>query len=205
MESGIYKILNIVTNEFYIGSSSNLKNRKRTHFYLLNYNKHYNQHIQNAFNKHGKENFNFIILENCERDKLKNREQFYIDDLLPKYNKSMKADSYTDIILSNNALKKVSLSKKDKTLSAVCISRMKDTWKTTRNSHPLSKLNDEKVKELINNFNNGEDVNNLAIKYSILRNTVLGVLAGRSWKDFNYLVDQSKWNNIKRKKHALCK
>ena len=203
MDSGIYKILNIVTGDFYIGSTSNLKQRSRTHKYLLKNNKHYNKHLQAAYNKYGIDNIKIITLETCERETLKSREQYYIDTLIPIYNKSKKADSYTDVIFSKESLAKLSLVNKGKKLSNVCIERMKETWKETRNTHPLSKLSDEKVKDLIKRFNTDTSIAELANIYSVSRHTILGVLSGRKWTDLNYLVDQSKWSKFKRKRVCI--
>lgn len=67
MESGIYQIRNIINKEIYIGSSINLEKRKSVHFSLLRSGKHHSIKLQRAFNKYGKENFKFEILELIER------------------------------------------------------------------------------------------------------------------------------------------
>lgn len=84
--SGIYKICNINTNQFYIGSGSSLKQRKSQHWGLLKYGNHYNKKLQNSWNKHGESSFVFEIIEECEECKLVEREQHYIDTLKPFYN-----------------------------------------------------------------------------------------------------------------------
>ena len=76
---GLYKIKNIVNDKFYIGSSNNLNRRKYEHFNSLKTNKHRNPHLQNSFNKYGKENFVFEIVEECDEEDLLLREQMYID------------------------------------------------------------------------------------------------------------------------------
>lgn len=87
MKSGIYKITNIITNQFYIGSAVILERRRNTHFYSLIRNDHDNSKLQNAFNKYGEENFVFEILEEIEdKTKLIEREQYYLDTLKPHYN-----------------------------------------------------------------------------------------------------------------------
>lgn len=79
MKSGIYKIINLVNNKCYIGSSSNTHNRIRNHFRNLKNNKHSNSHLQAAYNKYGKENFISKVVEICSKDVLFEREQFYIN------------------------------------------------------------------------------------------------------------------------------
>ena len=80
----IYKILNKVNGKFYIGSTKNAKVRWYQHKYMLNSNRHINNYLQNAWNKYGKENFDFIILEdNITNDKKFEVEQTYFEKLNP--------------------------------------------------------------------------------------------------------------------------
>lgn len=80
LNSGIYIIVNIINNKFYIGSTINLKRRFYNHKSSLKYNKHENARLQHAWNKYGSENFSFQILENVDdKTKLIEREQFFID------------------------------------------------------------------------------------------------------------------------------
>jgi len=74
--SGIYCIKNLKTKKIYIGQSVNLKSRKRKHFLELKNNNHFNIHLQNSYNKYGKKNFKFEILEYCE-DKFLNKQEIY--------------------------------------------------------------------------------------------------------------------------------
>lgn len=83
MKSGIYKITNIITNKFYIGSAVILEKRKCEHFSCLRKQNHINKHLQNAFNKHGESNFIFEVLEEVQdKTELIEREQHYLDTLL---------------------------------------------------------------------------------------------------------------------------
>jgi group I intron endonuclease len=79
MNSGIYRIINTINGHCYIGSAINLKTRKRIHFWSLNKNRHINCYLQNAFNLYKESSFIFDIIENCEKEKLIEREQFWID------------------------------------------------------------------------------------------------------------------------------
>jgi group I intron endonuclease len=60
---GIYKIINLQNDHFYVGSSVNLKRRNTRHFSELRNNKHNNQHLQAAWNKYGESSFAFTIIE----------------------------------------------------------------------------------------------------------------------------------------------
>ena len=83
---GIYQIKNKINNKSYIGSSSRLKLRWNRHLTDLKCNVHHSLALQRAFHKYGYDNFEFIILENCEESKLLEKEQYYLDTLNPKYN-----------------------------------------------------------------------------------------------------------------------
>lgn len=61
--SCIYCIKNILNNKVYIGSSVNFNKRKNLHLHYLKNNKHHSNHLQKAWNKYGKENFVFEIIE----------------------------------------------------------------------------------------------------------------------------------------------
>ena len=71
MKTGIYNIRNIINNNIYIGSASNLKNRWNVHKHKLSNNKHVNIHLQRAFNKYGSENFIFEVIEYVDKYNLK--------------------------------------------------------------------------------------------------------------------------------------
>lgn len=86
-KAGIYKIINEVNGKFYIGSSVRLRRRKNEHFHELSLGKHSNTYLQNAYNKYGKDNFKWEIIEYIERiedieqfkKKILEREQYWID------------------------------------------------------------------------------------------------------------------------------
>lgn len=76
--TGIYKIVNIINNKLYIGQSVDIYKRWNYHKYELNNNKHFNIHLQNSWNKYGEDNFKFEIIEICPKDRLNDKEKYYI-------------------------------------------------------------------------------------------------------------------------------
>lgn len=78
-EIGIYCIENLLDHKKYIGQSVNLKKRLSKHLYELKNNRHFNDHLQQAWNKYGEENFKIFILDYCEKDELDKKEIYYID------------------------------------------------------------------------------------------------------------------------------
>lgn len=79
--SGIYQIKNLVNGKSYIGSSNNIKKRWTVHISRLNKNRHANPHLQNAWNKYGKNNFLFEILHEVSECCLVNVEQQYLNNI----------------------------------------------------------------------------------------------------------------------------
>ena len=79
MKSGIYCIKNIVTNKVYIGKSVNVNGRISSHKWLLKNNKHVNTHLQNAWNKYGKEFFEFKVIEYYNQTSLPEKEEYWVN------------------------------------------------------------------------------------------------------------------------------
>jgi len=79
-KSGIYKIINKVNGKYYVGSSQNIKCRWENHKSNLKKNKHWNKHLQNAYNKYGVENFEYVIIEYVNVIQLLEVEQKYLDE-----------------------------------------------------------------------------------------------------------------------------
>jgi len=68
MARGIYKIINVVNNKFYVGSAVDLKRRKTRHFSELRTGKHNNRHLQVAWVKYGEQSFIFVVVEELPND-----------------------------------------------------------------------------------------------------------------------------------------
>lgn len=85
--SGVYKITCVPTNKIYIGSSKDIRTRWSRHKRDLHTQKHSNTYLQLAYNKYGKDNFLWEIIEECCSAQVTEREQHYLDLLLPFGNK----------------------------------------------------------------------------------------------------------------------
>lgn len=78
--SGIYKITRIKTNEIYIGQSTSIDRRFQDHVKTaLGVGTLANSQFHRVMSEDGPENFYFEILEEVEKDKLRERESYYID------------------------------------------------------------------------------------------------------------------------------
>jgi group I intron endonuclease len=60
----IYKIINLVNDKFYVGSTNNKNERFRTHRNKLRRGVHHCAHLQAAWNKYGEEKFDFRVVQN---------------------------------------------------------------------------------------------------------------------------------------------
>ena len=83
-QPGIYRITCTITGKFYIGSATNLRERRKEHFRSLEQKEHHNIKLQRAWDKHGRDAFTFEILELILIPELLTaREQHYFDKLKP--------------------------------------------------------------------------------------------------------------------------
>lgn len=78
MKSGVYLITNKVNGKVYVGSSKDVARRIKRHKYLLTNGRHDNEHLLNAWNNYGEENFKFEVLEHCPEDARIEREDAYM-------------------------------------------------------------------------------------------------------------------------------
>jgi len=102
LSTGIYKILNKLTNECYIGQAINIELRLGKHLSSLRNNNHIyytskNKTIlQNTWNKYSEENFKFEIIEECSEEMLNEREIYWINYYNCNRNKSGKGYNLND-------------------------------------------------------------------------------------------------------------
>lgn len=197
--SGIYKIINIINNKIYIGSTVNFKRRKRNHFWDLNNNKHDNDYLQKAYNKYGKENFRFEIIEYIEDKKiLLEREQSWID----KLNVCDRNIGYNICEVAGNTLgQKMSSKTKQKISNSV-----KEYFKSNNNPF-LGKKHSEETRKIIStqnsipiiNINTGEIFKSIicaANKYKVSSTAICNTLKGKTKMScgykWQYLEDYNK-------------
>ena len=107
--SGVYKITNTITGDFYIGSSKDVKKRWANHKCQSTWKRFPNNPMYNDMKNYGVDKFDFQVLEEVEAGSLKEKEQYFIETLKPTYNnrnangwdierykKYMKSDKYKE-------------------------------------------------------------------------------------------------------------
>jgi len=122
IQTGVYAIVNTKNNKFYVGSAASKgKITSTCGFYIrwthhisdLRLNKHHCAHLQNSWNKHGSDSFEFRILEFVEPEFCIETEQEYINcsDKNLLYNSSPTAGSSLGRKLSLESKQKMSEAK----------------------------------------------------------------------------------------------
>ena len=150
--SGIYSIVNLVNGKIYVGSAINLNKRWKNHKVELRLDRHCNIYLQSAWNKYGEENFSFVVLEYCEREKLIEREQFWIDwnnccDREVGYNLAPKAGSLLGFKPTPETLAKLSAIRKGKPRSEAAKAAIKAGWEKRRAAGGVSEETRRKQSE----------------------------------------------------------
>lgn len=155
---GIYGIHNKANDKWYIGQSNNI--RKRNLYELRNLRNgvfHYNNsnnHIVQAWQKYGENAFEWVVLEECEIDKLDEREIFWIrekDSYRNGYNQTLGGGGSRGVIVSEETKRKMSLSSKGEKHPFWGKHRTEETkkklslWRTGRKGMPMT----EKVKKIL--------------------------------------------------------
>lgn len=82
IKCGIYKIINLITNKFYIGQSVDIFRRWRDHVNRVKNNKPvHNSLIEKSMIKYGVEKFSLEIVELCAKEELNQKEYFWAEQL----------------------------------------------------------------------------------------------------------------------------
>ena len=124
----VYKISNTYTNDIYIGSSVDFQRRQWEHLHDLRKRKHHSQILQNSWNKYGEGAFLFSVVEEVSAiDILLDREQHWIDLLLPRYNTSRVAGSPLGVKHTAESRLNMSLAHQGKKLSVESIAKRTET------------------------------------------------------------------------------
>ena len=84
--SAVYKIKNMITGDFYIGSSIDVMTRWAHHKCPSVWNRFTNSPLYQDMQKYGLENFKFMIIAPAYPEHLKRMEQEFIEILKPTYN-----------------------------------------------------------------------------------------------------------------------
>lgn len=148
----IYKIINQVNDKFYVGSTTNTRERFRTHRNRLRKNRHHSKHLQAAWNKYGEDKFLFKVIETIpEGQSLQEAENKWLAEHVGKdycYNKSRYSDTPMRGIAKEDH-PSFGLSKSQQQREAISAS-LKEFYAQDITNHPrFGKTHTEETKELI--------------------------------------------------------
>jgi group I intron endonuclease len=120
--SGVYLIVNLYNQKYYIGSARNLASRKRNHFNELSRGVHRNTHLQRSYNSNPQSLLMVLVEEVDEITLLTQREQWWMDELNVTdkticYNVLNQANSLLGFKHSDETRAKISEGHTGKTLS----------------------------------------------------------------------------------------
>jgi len=185
--SGIYKIINLVNNKFYIGSSINIYSRWSKHKNLLRKNQHKNKHLQSAWNKYTEDSFEFIIIDKMQnnddiqlRKELLQREGYWINLLTPYikeigYNVNIKPNSRSGLKESEETKRKKSIAM----LKPHHQERQAKLMKEIRQNRSI--LNNDQVLEIVELINNNISDDKIAELYNVTSSAIGDIRRGRNW------------------------
>lgn len=187
----IYKIRNVINNKIYIGSTNNIKKRWNNHRSKLNNNLHENQYLQQAWNKYGQDNFEFLIIEevndenriekeilHIENTKCYERKIGYNFDKNPT-DKSGKNNPFYGKQHTQETIDKIKNIANNRTEELK--KKMGEKNKGEGNNNAI--LDNEKVKSIRFLYKQGnETYKSLSIKYSVARSTIQSIIENKSWK-----------------------
>lgn len=182
---GIYQIRNVKNNKIYIGSSIHIFTRWKKHINLLNSNKHPNGHLQTSWNKYGKENFEFTIIEECNKNILREKEQYYINktNCLDK-NIGYNISPTTDLsVKSKETNVKISNTLKGKYVGEKCF---------------FNKYSENTILLIIEDLKENKlSYSEIAKKYNVNKSLVSNIVSKKSWKYLTKdIIFPDKINNM---------
>lgn len=205
VRSGIYIIINHNNNKIYVGRAVNLDKREREHFGSLENGKHFSRHLQRSFNYYEGKNFEFKILEYCEKEEIRSREAYYIYyyqsyNPLCGYNKTPGGERY---VLSDEVKAKISKANKGRKHTEESRKHMSDAHKRKPNGRKGLPMTEKQRKHMekmrackkiispkkgnfkyINHkeewkilyFNQGYSIQEICIKYNVSDTAVQNIL-----------------------------
>lgn len=116
--TGIYEIRNTYDGKRYIGSALDFDTRFRAHLNDLRKNKHFNRHLQFAWNKYGEESFRIAPIIICSANDLLFYEQRVLDAFWESlYNLAPTAGSQLGWVPTEETKRKISIARTGQSIS----------------------------------------------------------------------------------------
>lgn len=203
--TGIYEIINNIDGKVYIGQTINYRQRRKHHLTDLRNGKHFNEHLQRAFNKYGEENFSMHLIERCEENEL-DREEIRIikakQATNPKYGYNLMNGGQTYRRFTDKVKEKMSNTRKGMKFSKIHRQRIGDSHrgkKISRESvekgkrtkfnkksqwgerNPNAKISNDTAKQIVIDLLHGYSVKEVANRHNATIHTVYNIKMNRSY------------------------
>lgn len=201
--TGIYKIQSLIhTDRCYVGSSVDIKNRWIIHLSKLKNNKHDSPILQAHYNKYGKNDLHFSIIESFDfisKEHLLSREQHYLDTSTHYFNCLSTAGSPLGTKRSDET--------KEKMRGRKCSDEAKEKMrkaKLGKTSPMLGKHHSEEVKEKMKNRNYSEEVkqNMSQGRKKLFAEGYIHPMKGKHWSEETRFKMLGKPSTFKNKHHT---
>ena len=194
MKTGVYIIRNKINDKCYIGSAAtSFKIRRNSHRHHLRKGTHHNSYLQNAWNKHGADAFEFAILLFCAPEACIDHEQIFIDIYQPEYNICQTAGSRLGVKHSeatkkkmcgkNNSMygKPITDAHRKKLCSAQCGRKFTIEHKNNL-ARAIGKLTENNVLMIREALTNGVTIRTLYEKYNVTKSCIMSIKHRRTWR-----------------------
>ncbi len=185
--AGIYCIENLADSKKYIGSTTCFQKRYTKHFFELRNGIHSSHHLQQAYLKHGAENFQFSILELVDK-KIPDFEQIllvkenqYIETFKSnnkKHGYNLRISAISNYGISHSIFAKTRI--KGKKLSTSTKKKM--SLSRQGEKHPSAKLTEQTVKEIKILLAKGIRNTNIASFLKINKSSINDIKNDNKWE-----------------------
>jgi group I intron endonuclease len=160
--AGVYRIVNTITGDSYVGASVNVRRRCSQHDYQLAANEHYAKEFQKSYNDHGYKAFTCELIDECDLVELNARELAWIERLKPAFNNGSCTGAFRDVRKMAAAIgplrKRIYKQRKPKS-----------TLNGRRLTHEQRRARRQEIADAIRG---GESLHDVALRYRVTPSTV---------------------------------
>ena len=185
-KKGIYKISCIKNDKFYIGYASlNFGDRRDCHFASLANGYHFSQEMQFDYNKYGRNNFVFEIIEEIDSNDIevfKDRERYWIKELSAienGYNIST-GGIFEGIRPTKERIRQMIETNRAANLGKKASEETKRKMSVSHRDTPA--LSKEDVYNIKQRLMNGESVNEIAKEYHVSNGCISQINVNKNWR-----------------------
>jgi len=186
---GIYKIENIINGKVYIGQSINIYKRWSEHKRNLNNvnNKHPNDYLQKSWDKYGRDNFTFEIIEKCSVANIDEKEILYIQQYkshIRTFGYNIELGGCYTKIMSEETKRKISIANKNPSKETRLKISIGNTGKRHGETRGTYSIDD--IKLICRLLQSGLSPSTINKEYGYSRITVSDIKNKKTWKYISY-------------------